>query len=403
MKFQPMKHLRETWPPGLTFSLILAWVSIMGGFCCGFQEPTPSLLSVETATATPPSHHHFRLATPGYRFQFPQDHGSHDAFRTEWWYYTGHLVSEEGRRFGFQLTFFRRGMDDEATRSNPSRWAVRNLYLAHFAVSDVDKGRFQFVEKVSRAALGKAGAETGRLHVWIDQWTAKSITPDHGEHHLQASSAEVSIDLTLKSLKPLVIHGHDGVSSKGNRHGQASHYYSFTRMKTEGTVSIGGQRFKVTGTSWMDHEFGSADLSEDLVGWDWFSLQLSDGSELMCYLLRRADGTAHSASSGTFLPNNGKPVHLSAREIQTQVFDYWTSAKSGTRYPSRWQLSAPTLGLSLTLQPLLADQELITATSTNITYWEGAVRVAGMRAGSPVSGQGYVELTGYGKRFDQPL
>jgi len=345
----------------------------------------------------------FRLASAGYTFRFPHDHGSHDEFRTEWWYYTGHFSTESGRRFGYQLTFFRRGLAQEQARANPSRWAIRHLYLAHFALSDLDEGRFRYAEKTSRAGLGKAGAEAGRLSVWIDRWLAEAPSAHHDPHHLKASADDFSIDLMLTPEKPPIVHGDRGVSRKGTAPGQASHYYSLTRLATTGTVSLNGKPQAVTGLSWMDHEFGSADLAEDRVGWDWFSVQLDNRHELMFYRLRRADGTADPASSGTLVFPDGRSHHLSAGDLQIEVVNHWTSQASRARYPSEWQIAAPSLALSLHLAPQLFDQELMTNRSTQVTYWEGAVGVTGRFHGAAVAGQGYVELTGYAERFRQRL
>ncbi|MER3424327.1 MAG: carotenoid 1,2-hydratase, partial [Nitrospiraceae bacterium] len=251
---------------------------------------------IQAASSGRPDNPGFQQAVADYRYLFPSDHGSHDEFRTEWWYYTGHLTAENGRRFGYQVTFFRRGIADERVRNNPSRWAIRQLYLAHAALSDRSAQRFLFAEKVSRAGLGKAGAESERLHVWIDRWAVEASTPVHDRQHLRASAEKFSLDLTLKAEKPPIVHGEGGVSRKGEGYGQASHYYSLTRLATTGTVVIDGTRLAVTGTSWMDHEFGSGDLGDNQVGWDWFSIQLHNQTELMLYRLRRADGTADPVS-----------------------------------------------------------------------------------------------------------
>lgn len=337
----------------------------------------------------------FRQAVTGYLYRFPRDHGSHDEFRTEWWYYTGHLTAANGRRFGYQLTFFRRGINSKEVRSNPSRWAVRHLYLAHIALSDPGTGRFRYAEKVSRAGIGKAGAETGQLHVWIDRWIAEAIPFRRDVHHLNASASDFSIDLFLTPEKPPVVHGDQGISRKGAALGQASHYYSLTRLATTGTLTVDGKVLQVTGTSWMDHEFGSGDLGRDQVGWDWFSVQIENHIELMFYRLRRADGSADSASSGTLTFADGRSRFLTASDLQIETLAHWSSAASGARYPSRWRLSVPSLALSLELVPELADQELITSSSTQVTYWEGAVQASGTYETARVTGQGYVELTGY--------
>ncbi len=345
----------------------------------------------------------FRLALPGYQYRFPQDHGSHDAFRTEWWYYTGHLTAQNGRRFGFQLTFFRRGISPERLATAPSRWTIRHLYLAHFALSDLDHGRFLTAEKISRAGLGKAGADTDRLRVWIDRWSVEQMAGSPERHRLRAAADGFAVDLTVTSLKPPVVHGMDGVSRKGDRRGQASHYYSLTRLATEGRVTVRGEQLAVAGTSWMDHEFGSADLGRDVVGWDWFSVQLDNNIELMVYRLRHADGSPDPASSGTLILADGRSRHLPGDTLRLEPLSYWTSPASGARYPQRWRLSCTSPGFSLELTPLLADQELITHRSTQVTYWEGAVRATGTWRDATVSGQGYVEMTGYAKRVTHRL
>lgn len=357
----------------------------------------PPSSGLETGSQGVSADEEYRPAMAGYLFRFPRDHGSHDEFRTEWWYYTGHLVAENGRRFGYQLTFFRRGINREPVRSNPSRWALRHLYLAHFALSDLDNGRFRFAEKISRGGLGKAGAETGRLRVWIDRWIAEFPSLQDDRHHLNASAEDFSIDLSLTPAKSPVIHGKGGISRKGSAPGQASHYYSFTRLATAGTLWVNGEHLTVTGTSWMDHEFGSGDLGQELVGWDWYSVQLENQTELMFYRLRRMDGTSDPASSGTVIFPDGRSQHLVASDLQVEVLDHWSSKGSRARYPSRWRIAVPSLDLTLALVPELSNQELITRRSTQVTYWEGAVQATGALRGVPAIGHGYVELTGYAK------
>lgn len=348
----------------------------------------------------PPS---FRPATAGYRYEFPKDHGSHPGFRTEWWYYTGHLQAKDGRSFGFELTFFRRAIPPEKIKTQPSRWSVSQLYLAHFALTDISGGRFHFSEKLSRAGLGRAGADESRLRVWIDDWRAEAPAEATGSHALFARDGKFTLALTLQPAKPVVIHGRDGVSRKGAGTGQASHYYSFTRLATAGTLTIGNESFDVTGTSWMDHEFGSAELGADLVGWDWFSLQLADNSELMLYRLRRSDGSSDPVSSGTVVSSDGETRHLSITDFSIEATGTWTSPESTAVYPNRWRLTIPSVNLSLEVTPLLAQQELRTSRSTQVTYWEGAVAVAGTKEGRPVNGAGYVELTGYANRINRKL
>ena len=352
-----------------------------------------------SALAENPSPTSFQQATAGYRYDFPRDHGSHPAYQTEWWYYTGHLRSKNGRSFGFELTFFRRGLPPGDIKTLPSKWSLNHVYLAHFAVTDITGKGFHFSEKLSREGLGKAGADESQFRVWIDDWHAEAATDQTGTHTLAAHDGTHALALTLQPAKPLVTHGAAGISRKGAGVGQASHYYSFTRLATTGRLTINGESFDVTGTSWMDHEFGSGDLGQDQVGWDWFSIQLEDNTELMLYRMRRKDGSSDLASSGTVVFADGRSQHLDVTDFQIESSAVWTSLTSKATYPSQWRLTFPSLGLVLDVNPLLADQELRTSRSTQVTYWEGAVAVAGTKQGQPVKGHGYVELTGYVERL----
>lgn len=366
--------------------------------CAAGMVGVPSI-----ALSEPVSPSSFEQAAAGYRYEFPRDHGSHPSYRTEWWYYTGHLQTKTGRLFGYELTFFRRAVSPEDIKTQPSQWTVSHLYLAHFAVTDVAGRRFHFSEKLSRAGLGKAGAEESRLYAWIDDWRADAQPDPNGMHTLFARDGTATLDLQLLPAKPLVVHGRDGISRKGAGEGNATHYYSFTRLETTGSVTIGTERFEVTGTSWMDHEFGSTDLGSDLAGWDWFSIQLDDRSELMLYRLRRKDGGSDLESSGTVVLPDGKTRHLSVSDIRIESTGTWTSRESKAVYPSTWRIAVPSMDLALEVMPLLADQELRTSRSTQVTYWEGAVSVSGIKQGRSVKGQGYVELTGYAERIMQKM
>ena len=374
----------------------------------------PSGAATQMAPGEDPSAR-FEPARTGYRFSFPFDHGSHPSFQTEWWYYTGHLRSEHGLRFGYQLTFFRRRIRPKPIRVPPTRskWRIDELYFAHLAVTDLQAERFYFLDALSREGLGKAGAEEGRLHVWIDRWSVEAADNDLGEQQLLAQESparrgaegdhptadSLGLNLRVRPVKPIVIHGTQGVSRKGADRNQASHYYSATRMQTAGTLRLSDRTFRVTGESWMDHEFGSGDLSENLVGWDWFSMQLDSGEELMLYRLRRADGRSDPASSGTWVDREGRSRHLTLDDIHVEVLDRWTSPHSGASYPSRWRVSVTPLHAAFEVTPLLADQELRTPRSTGVTYWEGAVRITGTLDAAQTTGRGYVELTGYAERY----
>jgi predicted secreted hydrolase len=352
------------------------------------------------AADSPSSTSRFFPAKPGYTYVFPRDHGNHEQFQTEWWYFTGHVLGSNGRRFGYELTFFRRGIDSPHVWSNPSEWAMRHLYIAHFALTDEDADQFRVAEKMSRAGIQKAGARADVLDVWIDKWHVKAVSPDHRQFHLQAEAEEFSINFTVDSQKLPVMHGAHGVSAKGQQPGQTSHYYSFTRLRTTGSVRVGETTMPVEGVSWMDHEFGSGDLADNLVGWDWFSLQLDNDHEIMAYGLRRADGTFDPASSGTFVLPDGSSKALALHDLHISVDRHWTSPVSGARYPHHWTFAIPDEGIKLSLSPRMAHQELVTTRSTGVTYWEGAVDVTGQWKGQDIHGQGYVELTGYAEPYD---
>ena len=332
----------------------------------------------------------FERAMPGRTFSFPRDHYSHPQFRTEWWYYTGHVRSPDGRSFGYQLTFFRTGLRRE--RSSQSKWALKSLYFAHFALTDENEGAFTFREKINRGALGQAGAAMDRFQVWIEDWTLKG---DGRDHLLEARDPSMAIRFRLTPLKPPVVNGINGVSQKAEGEGYASHYYSITRMETRGELTIKGEVLTVEGMSWMDHEFGSSQLQSYQVGWDWFSIQMDNNTELMLYVIRHGDGSKDPYSSGTHIYPDGTSRHIRLEEFEIRVLKTWKSRKTSSRYPARWNIRVPSLEVDLTVTPTVADQELTTQESTRVTYWEGSVKVEGKYKGKPISGVGYVELTGY--------
>ena len=333
----------------------------------------------------------WQQALPGYQFNFPGDHASHPEYKIEWWYYTGNLKSGQGERFGFQLTFFRVGIDPKP--ENPSRWAVRDLFIAHLAVTDIMRGRFQFSDRMNRAGVGWAGAATQSYQVWNEDWAAR--LDDHGKHHLAARDGMIGIDLELEPGISPVIHGQNGISQKGAQPGNASHYYSLTRMPTQGTLSSGGKQHHVEGFSWMDHEFGTSFLEAGQVGWDWFSIQLNDGTDLMLFQLRRSDGSRDPHSSGTLVGPSGESNAIEREEFELRPGIIWMSPHTGARYPTQWQVSIPKRGLQLSAIAALDDQELRTEASTRVAYWEGAIRVDGTHNGRRVQGLGYLEMTGY--------
>lgn len=336
----------------------------------------------------------WKEATAGYTYEFPRDHASHPDYKIEWWYYTGNVRAKDGRRFGYQVTFFRVGIDPSP--SNPSAWAVRDLFMTHLAISDPSGRRYRYAEKLSRGGPGLAGAASDRYRVWNDDWTATLDGSRVGSRHLlKAASPQASIDLTLDEGKAPVIHGINGISQKGAQAGNASHYYSLTRMPTRGSITIDGERFEVTGDSWMDHEFGTSFLEPGQRGWDWLSMQLSDGRELMLYQLRRDDGSRDPRSSGTLVGTDGKTTHLAVSQFTLTPGRATFKSKNGAAYPLEWAISIPGEKLELKVTTPLDDQELALERSTGVAYWEGAIDVSGASAGRPLTGTGYLEMTGY--------
>jgi len=333
----------------------------------------------------------WREAAPGYAYVFPRDHASHPDFKVEWWYYTGNVTAKDGRRFGYQLTFFRVGVDPAP--ANPSKWAIRDLFMTHLAVSDPSRKRYRYGERLSRGGPGLAGADVDRYRVWNDDWTASLDA--QGRHVLRASDKGMAIDLTLNEGKPPIVHGVGGISQKGAQAGNASHYYSLTRMPTRGAITVDGERVEVSGESWMDHEFGTSFLEPDQRGWDWLSIQLADGRELMVYQLRRADGSRDPRSSGTLVGADGRATHLSVADFSLAPGGPTYRSANGASYPIAWTLAIPSQSLDLVITTPLNSQELSLEGSTGVTYWEGLIDVTGLAGGRPVEGRGYLEMTGY--------
>ncbi len=379
------------------------------------DEPREVRASLSVAEALAPERDSgFLRATEPRPFAFPRDHGPHPGYATEWWYYTGNLQAEDGRHFGFQLTFFRKALTSKPVKRS-SAWAASDVYMAHFAVADVAARRFHAFERLARAALGLAGARAHPFRVWLEDWSAEASgparasaggwlsspdrpTPTEGRGdeapglRLHAAAGGVAVDLTLRSAKSLVLQGERGLSRKGPEPGNASYYYSLTRLEARGVVTVGSAAHRVTGSGWMDREWGTTALGTELVGWDWFALQLADGRDVMVYRLRRRDGGTDPFSRGTLVAADGSTRALAREAVGIEVLGTWRSPRTGTVYPSRWRLRVPGEDLTLDVTPELPDQEL----DLTVRYWEGAARVTGTAAGQPVNGHGYVELTGYG-------
>ena len=333
----------------------------------------------------------FALAVKPVAFNFPEDHGPHPNFRNEWWYYTGNLEDFTGRSFGYQFTLFRNALSP-VQFENSSNWRTNQIYMGHFALTDVEEKRFFFSERFSRGNAQLAGAMTVPFRVWLEDW---EVTGDAGNkkfpQQIKAQTEDVVLSLELSSSKPLVLQGNQGHSQKGSRPGNASYYYSFTRMQTQGTLKIGDREFNVHGSSWMDREWSTSALEKGQKGWDWFALQLSDGREIMLYQIRRDNGKADLTSKGVIINESGHSIKLEWKDLDLKILSSWTSPETGIRYPSGWKLNIPSENLDLEIKPLIENQEL----RTSVNYWEGAVEVQSLQNDISLNGKGYVELTGY--------
>jgi predicted secreted hydrolase len=371
--------------------LLIVYAAALAGIgLWWFTRPMPEhggRVTIDWAAAPTPG---FAKALAPRQFTYPADLGPHLAYQTEWWYYTGNLESPDGRHFGYQLTFFRRGLSPTAIDREGSM-ATREIYFTHFAITDVAAGTHSVDERFSRQADGLAGAQASPYKVWLEDWQVQSIDQVGNSLHLQARSGGQALDLQLHADKPYIANGDNGLSAKGPQLGNASYYMSGTRMAAQGHITANGHTFAVTGLSWFDHEWSTSALSEEAVGWDWFSLQLSNGRDLMFFQIRNRDGTLSPVSSGTLVEPDGSVVHLKHDDVKITVDSTWRSPESGADYPSTWRLRVPSQGIELHIEPWLADQE----NRVSVTYWEGAVQATGTQAGVTLSGNGYVELTGY--------
>ncbi len=329
-------------------------------------------------------------------FQFPADHGPHPEYRNEWWYVTGNLEGDQGRRFGFELTIFRFALEPSSAFGE-SAWRTNQIYVAHLALTDAANERFLVAERYSRGALDLAGATATPFSVWIDDWEIASRA-DSGPRErwrLVANDDAFGLSLELDALKPPVLNGDRGLSQKSDEPGNASYYYSITRLDTSGEIRLDGERFDVRGTSWLDREWSSSALADNQEGWDWFALQLDDGTELMYYNIRFDDGSRDPNSAGTLTGVAGDAFKLASDYVELEILETWQSPAGG-RYPSRWRLRVPNQSIALEITPVMADQELF----TTVRYWEGAVNISGTAGGNPVKGVGYVELTGYAESLE---
>ena len=358
------------------------------------SKPSPDTnwnLSVSDAMSSSDTVGYARAILPR-TFSFPEDHGTHLEFKTEWWYITGNLLNQNSEEFGFQFTLFRSALSPNNIHKS-STWAARQLYMGHFTITDVSNQRFIFEERLARSANGLAGAKTKPFKVWLEDWrisTNDLTEKPFPRFHLTVESKTNKLDLDLRSLKPVVLQGDSGLSQKGAELGNASYYYSLTRLKAKGQLTLNETIYEVSGHAWMDREWSTSALSKNQQGWDWFSLQLNDNTEIMVYQIRTNTGSVDSLSKGSISYPNGAYRKITYNETNLTVTGYWDSPLGG-RYPSGWTLEIPSEAISLTITPKLKNQEL----NAQIRYWEGAVRISGKKNKIAVSGDGYVELTGY--------
>ena len=383
----------NVFPIRLLFLLLLTSILLLPS-CAPVTIPSAEI-QVPTVTATPTVTSTMQpgfVAADGSRpLTFPADFGAHPDFRTEWWYYTGNLQTLEGRRFGFELTIFRVGLVPPTVElPNDSDWSSRDVYFAHFAISDIDSNQFYAFQRYSRPGPGLAGAQADPYHIWLEDWTITELPL--GVYQLQAEQGEIMLDLTLTDEMGIVLHGENGYSRKGKNITNASYYYSQPRLRADGTVQLNGVLYSVSGLAWKDHEFSTGVLDENQIGWDWFSLQFEDGPALMLFQLRERSGRISESASGTFISADGTSQPLRKSDFEITVLDKWSSPHTLGIYPSSWEIRIHKPDCLLEVKPWMADQEI---NFPPITYWEGAVHFEGNCNGVPVQGNGYIELTGY--------
>jgi predicted secreted hydrolase len=372
----------------------MMWRRLCVLLCCaatfGCDRPPPSAtdggsqVRLEQRMAAAPDPGFARAIEPR-SFVFPQDHGPHPAFATEWWYLTGNLEDAQGRAFGYQLTLFRVGLEPGQPAAD-SAWRTHQIYMGHLALSDIAERRHHSAERFSRAAVGLAGAESVPLRVWLGPWAIEGGADDLFPLRLDAAADGLAIELELTAGdKPLVLQGERGLSRKSAAPGNASYYYSYTRLPTTGAVRIDGRQYRVNGDSWLDREWSSSALAADQAGWDWFALQLEDGRDLMFYRMRGRDGQAQRFSKGVLVAADGSAEALTLEDVTLEPTRRWRSA-DGVDYPVAWRLAVPGHGLDLEVEAAFDDQEM----DHTVRYWEGAVVVRGSQRGV-----GYLELSGY--------
>ena len=373
----------------INLSIILLIVAVLSFFAFSSPKKAEEKFVQFDLTGMNASTNGFDKALSKRIFKFPKDFGKHEEFQTEWWYYTGNLFDSVGRHFGYQLTFFRRGIDSKNNVFRESGWATNQIYFAHFTITDTENETHLQKEKMARSALNLAGAKSEELfEVWLYDWRVEQKSEN--EFQVTASTDDFSINLTLIDEKGPILQGDYGLSKKGDQSGNASYYFSQTRLSTNGTITIGKDVHSVLGFSWMDHEFGSSTLGENQIGWDWFSLQFDNNEEMMLFQIRQEDNSISKNSSGILVKNDSTTRSIGSEEFSLRVLDQWETY-DGYVYPIKWSIFIESEDLELTIEPVIKQQE----NELFFRYWEGAVRVTGFKNGQAISGYGYVEMTGY--------
>ena len=365
-------------------ALLLSLLLVLSG--CGERQPPRQTIDLEQVLG--PAQGDYPRALNPRRFHFPADHGPHPRFRNEWWFVTGHLRDQQGRLYGYQVTFFRFAISPTRPDTT-SAWATNQLWMAHAALTHVEQDTHREVQRFARGALALAGAESPPFRVWLGDWQLRATGAGDQPWLLTLDAGTFSLDLSLLPERPVVLQGDRGLSQKSEEPGNASYYYSITRLPTTGRLTVDGQQRRVSGASWLDREWGTSALSPQQSGWDWFSLQLDDGRDLMFYRLRTRNGDMHPASRGSLADSGGKVRNIDPRELTLTPLEWWR-ADSGRRYPVHWRVQSPSLGADWEIRALVTDQEMTLA----VIYWEGLVEVIDRATGKRI-GLGYLEMSGY--------
>lgn len=334
----------------------------------------------------------FKKAVNERKFVFPDDNAAHPEFRTEWWYFTGNLETDDGRRFGYQFTIFRNALSP-LKADTVSGWRSNQIYMGHFTLTDIEGNKFYSFERFSRDGSKLAGVEANPFKLWLEDWSV--LEKEKGIYEfptvmLSVSERDVKIEFLLELVKPIVLQGEKGLSRKSKEIGNASYYYSASKIKTTGKINVGNKEYKVEGFSWLDREWSTSALSDNQKGWDWFSLQLDNNTELMFYQLRNTNGEVDEFSKGSIILPDGKKENLKKDDVVLKILGEWKNPDNKV-YPSGWILAIPSRNIELEITPSIKNQEL----NVSVKYWEGSVLIEGVYNGTAVKGKGYVELTGY--------